>query len=72
VNGEALAELKSGLADTEIARATEVWRRKFGKPPADAIERSRQMRFLIGRGFSQRAVRAAMQGNVDDDEFYDE
>src|SRR3954470_19977131 len=30
VNGEALAGLKAGLADSEAARASEVWRRKFG------------------------------------------
>jgi regulatory protein len=69
VNGEALAELKSGLADTELSRAKEVWRRKFGTVAADPAAKARQMRFLVGRGFSQRAVRAAMQGSVDDDDF---
>ncbi|GAB3427353.1 recombination regulator RecX [Massilia solisilvae] len=68
VGGEALAELKSGLAETELARAREVWRRKFGKVAQDAAERAKQMRFLLQRGFSQRAVRAAMQGGADDDE----
>jgi regulatory protein len=67
VVGEALAELKSGLADTEIARAQEVWRRKFDRIAADAAERSKQMRFMLQRGFSQRAARAAMQGSADDD-----
>lgn len=69
VNGEALAELKSGLADTEVARAKEVWRRKFGTVATEPAEKAKQLRFLIGRGFSQRAVRAAMQGSVDDDAF---
>jgi regulatory protein len=69
VTGEALAELKSGLADTELARAKEVWRRKFGTVATEPAEKARQMRFLIGRGFSQRAVRAAMQGSVEDDDF---
>jgi regulatory protein len=68
VDGEALAELKAGLADTELARAREVWRRKFGRVAADAAERAKQMRFLLQRGFTQRAVRAAMEGGVDDDE----
>ena len=62
VNGEALAGLKAGLADSEAARASEVWRRKFGNVAADASERSKQMRFLLQRGFSQRAARVAMQG----------
>jgi regulatory protein len=69
VNGEALAELKSELAETEEARAREVWRRKFGKVAADAAERAKQMRFLLTRGFSQRATRAAMQGQLDEDEY---
>jgi regulatory protein len=68
VGGEALAELKSGLAESETARACEVWRRKFGSVAHDAAERSKQMRFLMQRGFSQRAVRVAMQGRDEDDE----
>jgi regulatory protein len=68
VNGEALAELKAGLSETETARAREVWRRKFGTVALDAAERAKQMRFLLQRGFSQRAARAAMQGEPDDDE----
>lgn len=69
VNGEALAELKSELAESETARAVEVWRRKFGTVAQDAHERARQMRFLMARGFSQRAVREALKGAPDDDEF---
>jgi regulatory protein len=68
IGGEAMAELKAGLADSETGRAREVWRRKFGKIAADAAERSKQMRFLLQRGFSQRAARAAMQGGDEDDE----
>jgi regulatory protein len=68
VSGDALAELKSGLADSETARACEVWRRKFGRVAADPAERNKQMRFLMQRGFSQRAVRTAMQGCDEDDD----
>ena len=67
VGGEALAELKAGLAESELARAREVWQRKFGKVAEDAAGRARQTRFLLQRGFSQRAVRSAMQGSIDDD-----
>lgn len=70
VHGDALTGLKAGLADTEATRATEVWRRKFGTVAADAAERSKQMRFLLQRGFSQGAARVAMQGReevFDDD-----
>jgi len=69
VNGEALAELKSSLAESETARALEVWQRKFGTVAQDAAERSKQMRFLMARGFSSSAVRAALKGAPEDDEF---
>ncbi|HEU4376093.1 MAG TPA: recombination regulator RecX, partial [Telluria sp.] len=66
VAGEALQELKAGLADSEVARCCDVWRRKFGEVATDAAARSKQMRFLMQRGFSQKAVRAAIKG-LDDD-----
>ena len=68
VNGEALQGIKDGLSDSEAERACEVWQRKFGTVAPDAAERSKQMRFLMQRGFSQRAIRAAMQGRDLDDE----
>ena len=71
VKGEALQELKAGLADSETARACEVWQRKFGEVATDPKERNKQMRFLMLRGFSQRAVQAAMKG-ADLDEFDDQ
>ncbi|MCY0915978.1 recombination regulator RecX [Massilia antarctica] len=68
VRGDALQELKAGLADSETARACEVWQRKFGTVASDPAERNKQMRFLMQRGFSQGAVRAAMQGRDPDDD----
>jgi regulatory protein len=66
IDGSALSGIKAGLAQDEVARACEVWRKKFGHAPADAAERARQMRFLQQRGFShtaiQAAIRTAMQG----------
>ena len=67
IKGEALDELKAGLAEDETARCCEVWRRKFGTLPQDAQERSKQMRFLLQRGFSSKAIQAAMKGvDLDD------
>jgi regulatory protein len=68
VSGDALADIKAGLADSETARAVEVWQRKFGTVATDAAARAKQMRFLLQRGFSQRAARVAMQGTPDDDD----
>lgn len=60
------AEAAQQLKDSEVARAHEVWSRKFGQVPADAAERARQMRFLTGRGFSSGAIRRVVQG-LDDE-----
>jgi len=69
LTGEALVEIKANLSDSETARAVEVWQRKFGTVAVDAAARAKQMRFLLQRGFSQRAARVAMQGAPADDEF---
>lgn len=66
VAGEALQELKQGLNESETARACEVWQRKFGTVATDPAERNKQMRFLMQRGFSQKAVRTAMKGEPDE------
>jgi regulatory protein len=62
IAGDELTEVKARLVDDEVGRAREVWRRKFGQPPADAAERAKQMRFLQQRGFSHKAIRAAIAG----------
>jgi regulatory protein len=54
-------EAAQALRDSELARATEVWRRKFGQPPADAAERARQSRFLAQRGFSAAVISQVMR-----------
>lgn len=63
-----LADIKSELAQSETDRAREVWKRKFGRPPADAAERAKQMRFLQQRGFSVSAIRAALASHIDEDD----
>ena len=64
---EVLADASQQLHASELARAQDVWRRKFGAPPQDAAERARQMRFLATRGFSadtvRRVLRAANEAN---------
>jgi len=55
-------ELAQTLGATEIDRARTVRARRFTELPRDATERARQARFLIGRGFSSDAVRAALRG----------
>ncbi len=66
IDADNLATLKTHLREDEANRAREVWRRKFGQPPADAAERAKQMRFLQQRGFSADAIRHAMRASEDD------
>jgi regulatory protein len=53
------------IRHTELERAREVWRRRFGQPPADLRERARQHRFLAARGFDgsviDRVIKDAIQ-----------
>jgi regulatory protein len=51
---------------TELERAREVWRRRFGAPAGDAVERARQMRFLAGRGFDGDVIRRVVRAGDDD------
>ncbi|WP_090142734.1 recombination regulator RecX [Limnohabitans sp. DM1] len=60
--GEAVTQALAELRDTELSRAQEIWRKKFGGPPADPNERNRQVRFLITRGFAAEVVRRVVQG----------
>ena len=62
LSGEAVAEALVGLKDTELSRAQEVWRKKFGTPPQDPQTRAKHMRFLLTRGFSAEVVRQVVQG----------
>ena len=64
---EAVAQAVSALRDTEVDRAREVWRKKFGSPPVDAAERAKQMRFLATRGFGGDAIRKVVAGSFDED-----
>ncbi len=64
--GEAVAEALENLRTTELARAREVWGRKFGSPAIDPKEKARQIRFLVSRGFPTEVVRKVVQGMGDD------
>ena len=64
---ELLAAAAEQLRGTDLARAREVWRKKFGQAPADAAERARQLRFLAARGFSGEVARRALDVRDEDD-----
>ena len=62
----AVADAVAALRGTELERAREVWRKKFGEPAADPAGRAKQMRFLASRGFGAEAIRRAVAGTEDD------
>ena len=59
---EAVAEAVARLRGSELDRAREVWRRRFGAPPADAAERAKHARFLASRGFDGEVVHRVLAG----------
>ena len=66
LQAEAVAAAVQSLKATEVERAREVWRKKFGTPAADAAERGKQARFLAARGFGSEAIGRVVSG-VDED-----
>jgi regulatory protein len=65
IEGQAIQEAMHGMRASELERAREVWRKKFGQPATDANERAKQMRFLLTRGFASEAVRRVISGADD-------
>ena len=58
------------LNKTELARAREVWSKKFGNPPTTPAERAKQARFLATRGFNGGTIVKVLKSGEDD--FIDE
>lgn len=58
--------VEQALKDTELARAREVWQRRYGAQAQSAAERARQARFLTGRGFSADTVRRVLRERADE------
>ena len=66
ISADAMAEAVETLRLTEVERAREVWRKKFGDPAADPAGRAKQMRFLAARGFGADAIRRVVSGADED------
>lgn len=48
------------LKETELDAAFKIWQKKFGKIPETREERGKQMRFMMGRGFSMDVIQQAL------------
>jgi regulatory protein len=55
------AEAAQALKESELQRACAVLERKFAAPPSSPAERSKQARFLAGRGFSPEVIARALR-----------
>ena len=62
MSAELVASTLEQAAATELQRAREVWKRKYGEPAKDAAERVRQARFLASRGFSSEVITRVVRG----------
>jgi regulatory protein len=61
------AQAAARLRDSELTRARDVWRKKFGQCASDAAGRAKQMRFLSARGFSPDVVHKVVSADHDDE-----
>jgi regulatory protein len=62
VASEIIDAVLAAACDDELERAREVWKKKFGTPPANTAETARQIRFLQSRGFTRQTIRHALNG----------
>ncbi len=62
---DTVAEAIAGLQASELERAREVWRQRFGTLPQDAAERAKQMRFMLARGFAGAVVARVLRFDAD-------
>jgi len=81
VSDELAGKAVDGAKASEVERARIAWAKRFRSPPANALEKAKQMRFLQGRGFSFDTIRAVVPAKfsapagdtgVDDDILADE
>ncbi len=67
VDAEVVSTTVAALKDGELDAARAVWRRRFKALPADAAERAKQGRFLLGRGFSTEVITKLLRGLAKDE-----
>ena len=58
---ENIEQLKENLIETEVDRAIEILHRKYLNAPENHLEKSKQMKFLMQRGFSMSSITQAIK-----------
>ena len=65
LDATAIEQAMEALPRSELERARDIWRRKFGSVAGTPNERLKQMRFLASRGFSAGVVHQVVRGDED-------
>ena len=60
LSSEVIREVIQEEAGSELERAKALWQRKFGVPADDYKGYAKQVRYLLSRGFSLQAAKAAI------------
>jgi regulatory protein len=68
VTGDAATEALAGNEIDDQDALVALWRRRYGKPPADSKEQARQVRFLQSRGFALSAIFKLLRSPPGDDD----
>ena len=66
LDATAIEQAMEALPGSELERARDIWRRKFGSVAGTPNERLKQMRFLASRGFSAGVVHQVVRGGEED------
>lgn len=66
LGSEQIQDLQERLRATELERARDVWRKRFGDAPDSAEARAKQIRFMMARGFSRAVIARVIRGAEDD------
>jgi SOS response regulatory protein OraA/RecX len=61
-----IQDANAALKDTELARARDVWSKKYGELPITPADRAKQARFLATRGFNSGVIVKVLKSTDDD------
>ena len=62
VDQHIIEDVKSDLKASEIDRLYELWQKKFGVYAQDAVQRSKQIRYLASKGFAIGLINQVVSG----------
>ena len=71
VTGDAAAEALASIELDDSGTMVALWRRRFGRAPANDKEKARQVRFLQSRGFALSAIFKLLRDPPHDDDALD-